>query len=125
MNKVILEKSQIGRLSFENSYFLMSSVLIPSIQKCISILGDIDGKALHKELLKSVFRWAESLGAQICPSITVRNTLKLLGVSNDQYYAALKNDERKSQERPPPPLQKLLTGDEENEIITNISIQQM
>ena len=109
----------------------MSSVLIPSIQKCISILGGIDGKALHNELLKSEFRLAESLGAQIkyikkiCPSITVRNTIKLLGVSNDRYYAALNNDEKKSQESPPPPLQKLLTEDEENEIITNISIQQM
>lgn len=87
-------------IRLENSYFLMSSVLIPSIQKCISILGGIDGKALHNELLKSEFRLAESLGAQIkyikkiCPSITVRNTIKLLGVSNDRYYAALNNDEK-------------------------------
>ena len=118
-------------IRLENSYFLMSSVLIPSIQKCISILGGIDGKALHNELLKSEFRLAESLGAQIkyikkiCPSITVRNTIKLLGVSNDRYYDALNNDEKKSQESPPTPLQKLLTEDEENEIITNSSIQQM
>ena len=43
----------------------MSPVPILSIQKCIEMLGQNEGKALHRELLDSKFRLAASLLDQI------------------------------------------------------------
>ena len=109
----------------------MSPVPILSIQKCIEMLGQNEGKALHRELLDSKFRLAASLLDQINflwqirPGFTVRVIIKLLGISNDRYYAALKNCEKLSQEQITPPSQRLLTDNEENEIISNIYIEQI
>ena len=109
----------------------MSAVITPSILKCIEVLGDNEGKSIHKELVKSEFRSAASLKDQIKylkkirPAISVRAITKLLSISNNRYYHALNEDAKTFQIQPAPPLQRLLTEEEENDIIMQIHIHQL
>ena len=74
---------------------MQKAVSIPTIQRCIDILGQDEGEKLHKLMTRSDFRCAQSLLEQINYltekgiEITVRSLIKLLGISNDAYYKAL------------------------------------
>ena len=59
------------------------------------------------------------------PRITVREITKLLGISNNKFYAALENNEKINETPSGPPTRKLLTNDEELQIIKFIYDQQI
>lgn len=109
----------------------MSAVITPSILKCIEVLGENEGKSIHRELVKSEFRSAASLKDQIKylkkirPAISVRVITKLLNISNNRYYHALNEDAKTFQIQLAPPSQRLLTEEEENDIIMQIHIHQL
>ena len=109
----------------------MSTVLVPSVQTCIEVFGNVDGRSIHQCLISSEFRSATSLKKQIDfvksvrPSITVREITKLLSISNGRYYNAIGNNENQPPKPVLPPSQRLLTDDDEEEIIANILLHQM
>ena len=114
------------------SFLLMSSIVqVPSVEKCIELFGGIEGRSFHREISKTGFRSASSFREQLQflkiarPRITVREITKLLGISNNKYYAALENNEKINETPSGPPTRKLLTNDEELQIIKFIYDQQI
>ena len=76
---------------------MLVAVSLPTLQKCIDLLGESEGPVFHKLLTKSDFRSAPTLLDQINfikehkKDITVRLTIKLLGIHNKAYYKAIQN----------------------------------
>ena len=109
----------------------MSSVPIPTFQKCVQLFGNDEGSSIHKTLLEAEFRSAVTLKQQLIflkeafPKLTVRLITSLLSISNDRYYNAINGKEKHFPSPIPPPSQKLLSDLEEDEIIAQIHIQQM
>ena len=105
----------------------MSSIVqVPSVEKCIELFGDIEGRSFHREISKTGFRSASSFREQLQflkiarPRITVREITKLLGISNNKFYAALENSEKINETPSGPPTRSLLTDIEEMQIIIKI-----
>ena len=109
----------------------MSSVPIPTFQKCVQLFGNDEGSSIHKTLLEAEFRSAVTLKQQLIflkeafPKLTVRLITSLLSISNDRYYNAINGKEKHFPSPIPPPSQRLLSDLEEDEIIAQIHIQQM
>ena len=110
---------------------MKNAVAIPSIERCIEIFGEVDGKSVHKELLRSNFRSATSLKNQlqylkeIRPNITVRMTTKLLHITNDRYFQAFKDSAISVPLTIQMPHRHLLTLEDEENIISKIKSQQL
>ena len=106
-------------------------VQVPSITKCIELLGSDEGTKLHKSLQSAEFRNSASLCEQINflkngpIKIGVREIIKLLGLSNDHYYKVMRNEPIMPPVKPTPPNRLLLTEDEENTLIDLIRLQQL
>ncbi|KAK8866278.1 hypothetical protein M9Y10_009237 [Tritrichomonas musculus] len=76
---------------------MLAAVSIPTLQKCIDLLGESEGPVFHKLLNKSDFRSAPTLLDQINfikehkKDITVHLTIKFLGIHSKAYYKAIQN----------------------------------
>ena len=76
---------------------MLAAVSIPTLQKCIDLLGESEGPVFHKLLTKSDFHSAPTLLDQINfikehkKDITVHLTIKFLGIHSKAYYKAIQN----------------------------------
>lgn len=110
---------------------MSTPVPIPTIDKCIEVLGRNEGPSIHNILLKIEFRSATNLKDQLeyikkaCPELTVRVIVKLLGISNNRYYGSINNQEKSIEKPLPPPSRQLLLEAEEIGIIQFIYSQQI
>ena len=109
---------------------MQKAVPIPAIQHCIDTLGQDEGEKVHKLMARSDFRCAQTLLEQINylkakdVKITVRSLIKLLGISNDAYYRAIRNIPISAPTVRILPSRLLLTPEEEQEIVRMIHEQQ-
>lgn len=109
---------------------MQKAVPIPAIQHCIDTLGQDEGEKVHKLMARSDFRCVQTLLEQINylkakdVKITVRSLIKLLGISNDAYYRAIRNIPISAPTVRILPSRLLLTPEEEQEIVRMIHEQQ-
>lgn len=102
---------------------MSNPVPIPKIEKCIEIFGSDKGPYYHSTLSRIDFRSATTLKQQLdflkntCPELTVRIITKLLGISNNRYYASNIGSDKIIQNPLPPPSRQLLFDEEEKGII--------
>lgn len=126
---LFLMKNFNGRLKF---IFMMSKpVNVPTLMKCNELFDKDEALSIHSELLKSNFRSAATLYDQIQylksirPNLSIRTITNLLTISNNRYYAAMKNSDAPSPEKVRSPPNQLLTEKEEESIIQSILVQQL
>lgn len=100
---------------------------ISKIDKCIEVLGHIEGPSIHNILSRIEFWLATNLKDQLeyikkaCPEFSVRVVIKLLEIPNNRYYGSFKNQEISIEKLLPPPSRQLLLETEENWIIQFIA----